>query len=314
MKKTKFIFTALLLLIAASVIGACAAPAPTPTSVPPTATPVPPTVPPTQPPSSSAGEGNLAQAMAKAQAAHSYRMTLNVSGKGNFMAAGEPTPEAADATKPITLVTMQGEVNGQNAHFVIQGMLTAFLGIDPSKPFEVITYNGEGFIKGPAPLVGAPEAKWYKAPPQAAQIAQPPLSPSAFLDSFAQAGISPADFKLAGTETLDEQQCEVYAGDKSAVVNAFSKLGGAAGATQQDLDAIDNAEFKFWVCADGYLHQIKMVIEGHDQAKPEQKGAFELLLQLSDFNGDIAITPPADAESLQLPTPEAQQPVVTPTP
>jgi hypothetical protein len=57
-----------------------------------------------------------------------------------------------------------------------------------------------------------------------------------------------------------------------------------------------------------------MAIEGHDKTDATQKGSFEFLMQMSDFNGDITITPPADAELLQLPTPAPQQPQVTPTP
>lgn len=306
------------MLLLAVLIAACASPTPTPTPtpVPPTATPVPPTtVPPTvaAPAGNAATQGTLAQALNKARDAKTYRVNLSITGKGNFMSAGGPTP-AANPNETMTLVTMQGEVNGQDTHFVIQGLLTAFLGIDPTKPFEVISQNGTAYVKGPIPLIGAVGDKWYKAPPQAAAIAQPPLSTSSFLNSFGEAGINPADFKLSGTDTLEGKQCEVYAGDKTAVVNAFNKLGGATGATQEDLDSIDIAEFKFWVCDDGYLHQVKMGIEGHDKTNPDQKGSFELLLQLSDFDGNVTISPPADAEPLTLPTPAPQEPAASPTP
>lgn len=314
MKNFSLFGAALLLTI---LIAACASPTPTPTPVPPTATPQPPTpVPPTvtAPSGNPAEQGTLAQALGKARDAKTYRVKLAITGKGNFMAAGAPTPTAGDTNETMTLVTMQGEVNNQDAHFVVQGLLTAFLGIDPTTPFEVISHNGTAYVKGPVPLIGATEAAWYQAPPQAASIAQPPLSSSQFLNSFGEAGIDPTDFKLSGTESLDGKQCEVYAGDKTAVVNAFNKLGGATGATQEDLDSIDVAEFKFWVCDDGYLHQVKMGIEGHDKNDPTQKGAFELVLQLSDFDGSITITPPENPLPLQLPTPESQEPGATPTP
>lgn len=313
---SRFVSFALLVMILAAFVAACdSAPPPTPTPVPPTA--VPPTAPPTATVSSSAPAaqgGTLAEAMNKVKDAKTYRVDLSIAGKGNFAAAGGPTPVAGAADKPITLVNMKGEVNGQDAHFTILGMLTAFLGLDPEKPFEVISHNGTAYLKGPVPLLGAMEEKWYKAPPEAAQVAQPPLSPSSFLNSFGEAGINPADFKLAGNEALDGKNCEIYAGDKSAVVNAFSKLGGATGATQEDLDSIDNAEFKFWVCDDGYLHQVKMLIEGHDKTNPDQKGSFEILMKLSDFDGSIVITPPADAIPLQLPSAPTPAPGVTPTP
>jgi hypothetical protein len=316
MKIRRIAFGVLVLGLVTVFAMGCGAPAPAPTATPlplPTTAPtaVPPTEAPTQPATSTEG-GPLQEALNQVKAATTYRVEMSMTGKGNFAASGTATPEAGSADTPVTLVDMKGEVNGKDAHFTMQGALTAFLGIDPEKTFEVISYNGEAYLKGPVPLLGATEEKWYKVPAQATSVAQPPLTPSSFLDSFGETGINLNDFKMTGTESLDGRTCEVYSGDKSAVVNAFSKLGGAAGATEEDLASIDNAEFKFWVCADGYLHQVKMLMEGHDKANPDQKGSFEILMKIADFNTDIQITPPADATPLEIPgqiTPE-----VTPTP
>ncbi|MDL1895654.1 hypothetical protein FBQ82_05235 [Anaerolineae bacterium CFX7] len=311
--KRSSIFGALCALLLV-LFAACATPTPTP--LPPTVTPVPPTaVPPTvaAPSDNSAASGALAQALLKTRDAQAYRVKLEITGKGDFAAADGATATPNDA-QPVTLVAIQGEVNQQDAHFSTQGFLNASLGRDPAKPFEVIMHNGNAYFKGPVPVIGAGEEKWYQAPPEIASIAQLPLSPEQFLKSFSESGFEPADFKLAGAETLDGQACQVYAGDKSAVANAFSKLAGATGATQQDLDAIESAEFKFWACADGYLHQVKMGIVGHDPNDPAQNGEFGLLLQLADLNGNITITPPADAELFVLPTEMPSEPAATPTP
>jgi hypothetical protein len=324
MMKTGHLRIGMLLLclsVALIVSGCGGAPEPTATAVPPTFVPtaVPPTqlpptqVPPTQPPASTGTQGGpLLDALNQVKAATTYRVDLVIQGQGNFAAGAGPTPEAGATDKPMTLVMMKGEVNGKDAHFTLQGVLTSFLGIDPEKTFEVITSDGKAYVKGPVPLLGATEEKWYEAPPNAASVAQPPLTPGSFLESFGESGINPADFKQLGTESLDGKSCQVLAGDKTAVINAFSKLGGATGATQEDLDSIDNAEFKFWVCDDGYLHQVKMLVEGHDKTKPDQKGSFEILMKITDFNADIKITPPADAIPLKLPGQET--PAVTPTP
>lgn len=277
---------------------------PAPTSAPqPTSAPKPTTAPATQPPAaagSSAG-GPLQNALSKAKTANSYRVNMSITGKGQFAGDLNATPVAGAEDKPITLIQMQGEVNGKDAHFSLQGMLTSFLGIEPDKTFEVMSYDGKSYLKGPVPLLGAIEDKWYQAPSEASSIAQPPLTPNSFLESFGEAGIDPSAFKEAGTETLDGQSCQVFAGDKDAVVQAFNKLGGATGATQEDLSSIDSAEFKFWVCGGGYLHQVRMALEGHDKNKPDQKGSFEVLMKITDFNTNITITPPADAVPLKLP-------------
>ncbi len=314
--KRFFLSSALLVLTLLGLSAACAAPAPT--AALPTATQMPPTA--TAAPTTAVAsdkatpQGALAQGIVNARDATTYRVNLTISGKGTFMAAGGATPDDAAGDEPVTLMTMQGEVNQQNAHFVIQGLLTSLLGIDPTKPFEVIRVDDVTYVKGPAPLIGATEERWYQAPPEAAGLAQPPMSPASFLNSFGDTGLDPADFKLTGSEALDGKVCQVYAGDKAAVANAFNRFGGAAGATQEDLDSIENAEFKFWVCEDGYVHRVKMLIEGHDQANPTQKGAFDLLLQLADFDSNLTITPPADAIPLRLPSSETPEPDATPTP
>lgn len=297
-------------------------PAPAPTVAPvPTATLVPTTVPATQAPTvaaPAAESGALLDSLNQVKAAKSYRVNLQVTAEGGFAGITGPTPVPGTASTPVTLVQMTGEVNEKDAHFTIQGLFMSNLGIEPDQPFEVISHGGNAYLKGPVPLLGAMEEIWYKAPAQAAGVAQPPLTPGAFLESFGETGINPGDFAKAGTESLDGKTCEIYSGDKSAVVNAFTRLGGASGATQEDLDSIDSAEFKFWVCDDGFLHQVKMGIVGHEKEKPEEKGSFEIFMKISDFNTDIQITPPADAKLLELPdlsTPPAPTtPTNTPTP
>lgn len=305
-------------LVVSFIVGCGGGPTPTATPLP--ATTVPTAIPPTAvPPPTTASAtavttgGTLVEALDAVKAATAYKVDLTMTGRGSFMAAGGPTPVPGAEDTPIILVNMQGQVDGKNAHFVLQGLLTSFLGIEPDQKFEVISAGGNAYLKGPVPLLGALEEKWYLAPPEAASVAQPPLTPGSFLDSFSEAGINPADFKSAGTESLDGQSCEVFAGDRAAVVNAFGKLGGATGASQKDLESIDNAEFKFWVCPDGYLHQVKMLIEGHDPADATQKGAFEIMMKITDFGASTTIEAPADAIPLKLPgAPTA--PAASPTP
>lgn len=307
-----------IVLVVSLFIGCGGDPAPTETPLPPTAVPtaIPPTAvpqPTAAPTASGATGGTLVDALDAVKAATAYKVDLAMTGRGSLAAAGGPTPAPGAEDTPITLVNMQGEVDGKNAHFVLQGLLTSFLGIEPDQKFEVISAGGSAFLKGPVPLLGALEEKWYLVPSQAAGVAQPPLTPGSFLELFSEAGINPADFKSAGTESLDGQSCEIFAGDRAAVVNAFGKLGGATGASQQDLESIDNAEFKFWVCPDGYLHRVKMLIEGHDPADATQKGAFEILMQITDFGASTAIEAPADAIPLELPG-APTGPAASPTP
>lgn len=278
------------------------------TPEPPTSTPRPPTpAPPSATPSSSGA--TLTQALSRAQAASLYRMDLKISGKGNF-APGPITPTLGATQTEATLLAMQGDVNGKDSHFNLAGLFTSFLGVEPNGSLDFITVGDKAYVHGPVPVLNANEAKWYQVPSQQASIAQPPLTPGSFLEAFSSSGINPDDFKKSGTESLDGHTCDVYSGDKSTVVKAFQSLGAAAGASQQDMDAIDNAEFRFLICDDSYLHQVTMVIDGHNKDKPEEKGTFSILMHLYDFDSDIKIQAPPDAEELTVPA----FPIPTPTP
>ncbi|HZQ09012.1 MAG TPA: hypothetical protein VFD70_20715 [Anaerolineae bacterium] len=307
-KKNLFQVGIIILFMVAFIAGCGANPTPTP--VPPTPTdiptlppPSPTTVPPTVPPtssstSSSPATGPLTDALHKTRAATTYRVDLNIGVKGDMSALGGPTPTADNENQTATLLSMQGEFNGSNAHFTTLGAALRSLGLDPNRVLEIVNYNGDLYIKGPVPEIGAAENKWYKAPPN---VAPPQLNPNSILDAFGATGLNPSDFPNSGTESLDGMSCQVYSGDKSAVINAFSQLSSANGMTQEDLDAIESAEFKLYLCDDGYLHQVHMLIQGHNKTNPAQKGTFETLIKLSDFDSNLQITPPAESVQLQLP-------------
>src|SRR5581483_7867676 len=233
-----------------------------PTAVPATPTPAPSST------SSSTATGPLAAALNKTKAATTYRVDLNIGTEGDLSALGGPTPTPSSDNQTELLLSMQGEFNGPNAHFTAQGAAIRSLGLDPTRVLEIVNYNGDLYVKGPVPEIGATENKWYKAPPQ---VAPPQLNPSSVLDAFGDTALNPSDFPKTGTETLNDMSCDVYSGDKSAVINAFSKLGSAGGMTQADLDAIESAEFRLDLCEDGYLHQVHMRIQGHNKTNPEQK-------------------------------------------
>lgn len=278
--------------------------APTALSTAPTTAPDQPTSADTTP-SAGTADNPLADALAKVKSAAAYRVTMTISGRGDFTVAGAATPAPSSPDQDVPLISMQGEVNGQDSHFALQGFVNSFLGLDATSTLEITTANGNVYIKGPVPMLGATEAKWYVLPAQAANALQPPLTPEMFLQSFGEAGIDPADFQQAPDESLDNQSCQVYSGNKDAIANAFARLGGAAGSSQEDLDSIDSAEFKFWICQDGYLHQIRMVIEGHAKNQPQSKGAFSVMMRISDFDTDIQIQPPEGATPITLPQPGA---------
>lgn len=277
--------------------------------LPPTNTPLPTTVGYATP---SAAGNAFGSAVEKAKSATSYRLEMEISGKGDLGLTGSETP-SSDATpsaspnQDITLMSMKGEVNGQSAHFVLKGLFAAFLGVDPAKSLELISVGDKSYVHGPVPLIGATEDKWYVVPANQASVAKPPLTPDTFLSSFTTSGLNPNDFQKTGTESLDNLSCDVYSGDRAAIDKAFKSLGQSTGGA--DLSSIDTAEFKFWICDDGFLHQIRMNVAGHSPDKPDQKGSFLLLMHVSDIGSNIDITAPQNAEELIVPSGETQTPI-----
>jgi hypothetical protein len=330
MKGSAFCLVIGLLTLIAFVASACSGTAPdlapptvTPiqavaTPMPPTATPVRaaststpvlPTVGPVPATSTSGGGAStgsiFSAALEKAKDATSYRVDMQTTGKGAFGSGGPETPAPnvtplPPANQELTMISMHGEVNGTNSHFRLQGLFAAFLGVDPTKSLEVITVGDKSYIHGPVALLGASEDKWYELPADESSVAKPPLTPGSFLESFTLSGVNASEFKKTGTESLDDRSCDVYSGDKSLIEKAFKDVGQATGG--QDLSSIDSAEFKFWICDDGYLHQIRMAVEGHETDKPDQKNSFVVQMHLFDLGADIKIEAPSNAEPLKMPS------------
>ncbi|MGE5138711.1 MAG: hypothetical protein ACM3JD_04555 [Rudaea sp.] len=314
------------LLALAAIATACGGSGPAPsqaTPVPPTATPLPPTATPMPTvPSAAAtlGPGVFTDALAKSKAATAYQLDMQMSGSGTFnplngMSTPEPgvTPTAAPSDQLVPLVAIKGEVNGKDSHILMQGMMATFVGVDANKGLELTIAGDKAYVHGPVPMLGATEDKWYEMPASEAANLAPGVEPGALFDQFTQTGLNPNDFAKSGTENLDNQSCDVYLGDKNATLKTFQDLNkGPASNGQLPNFEIDNADFRFWVCGDGYLNQVRLSIEGHQKDNANVKGTFLVLMHIFDLNGKITITPPANASP--LPAPPAGLPLGTPTP
>ena len=308
--------TNLLAVSALLVIGvaACSAPTPTATPVPPppTATPLPP--PPTNTPvppaavattastSAGASDSPFAEALKKAQTATVYRVQADMKASGALANLSGSTPGTAP-TGETSILQMEGSIKDKDSDLKLSGVLTTliggFLGFDPAEAIEIMTVGGKSFIKGKQQ--GATDSKWYVLPGGEDGSSSSPVSPNSLLDAFGKSKLDPKQFTKSGTEALDNQQCDVYTGDKDAVLAAFNAVGNT-GSTDFDPSTVDNAEFKFYICGDGYLHQIQMKLDAHTKDKPDEKGTFSLFIHLFDVNDtSINIQAPTDASPIQIP-------------
>ncbi|MCS7287780.1 MAG: hypothetical protein NZ699_01470 [Roseiflexus sp.] len=299
-------------LAGCGIIGA----APTPTPVPPTPTPRPtetplptPTAAPTQPPTAASADV-VQNGLRSATQANSYRFEFLFKAKGptdeNTSAADMPfvSPDGMGE-----ILSMKGEVVGENSRVEIGGFLGAFLSGDPAKGAQILIVDGKSYIRGPALFFGAPDDAWYELP--ATQTSSTDVtSPEQIVASLRQSGFDTTRFTPRGFETLDGQRCSVFASGKEDIVRWLSGFSQQANLPSLlEAGEIDQAEIRVFICEDGRLHKMTIDLSGVAQGQTEPT-VVSMLFRFYDFNSNIQIVAPANARP--LPTPSLIQ--LTPTP
>lgn len=275
------------IFIFALALSACAAPAPvTPTkSTPgmsaalPSSTPVPIPMPlftPT-PANSPTPLSPLAAAFAKTQAAQKYRVTMLL--------------DVQSPGAPAFALDLKGEVNGADARTAYQ------LG---GESIELIAARGQFFVKGARGLGMPTMTTWYSLTPDLADAAQPPFAPMDLLNDFV-AQTAHLAFQMTGREPLDGQPCAVWRATPRAP--AETGIGDVVGAGHTDsaFGALDRAEIKVWVCADGAAHQVSAEIAAHNANTPADKSTAKWTLHVWALDeAGIKIDAPANAVPFRL--------------
>lgn len=293
---TTALFVALLSLALSACGGAAPAQptaAPLPTSTPaPTNTPVPTATPTPQPVTDS--KTALTSAFTKVKTAKSYEIAITFRAKG---ALGEGAP-TADPDQEITLLEMKGAIAGKDSQISLGGVLAGFLGASGDKPVEFISLNGKNYIQGPIPLLNAPEAKWYELP-EGQSSPTSGFSSDQLLGSVENDKLDLGSFTVAGAETLDGKQCTIFKGDKDAIEAAFKDSQG--GLPTGSFKEFSSADLRLWVCEDGYFRKMALEIVGIPEGQTES-ATIKIDFLLSNFDGDVTITAPADAVPIPTPT------------
>ena len=154
-------------------------------------------------------------------------------------------------------------------------------------------------------MMGAPEAKWYVGTRDQLAAAGSLSQATTMPETMQVQNPDWTGFKKSGSETLDKVRCDTYASDKETTLRFFQSFSTQSMPDIQAAGDIDTANAKFWVCADGYLHQFTLDLTVHAKGGPNEAGAVQLRLHFSDLNGSIKIDVPTDAVPLQMPTPSA---------
>lgn len=238
--------------------------------------------------------GPIMTAWSKAQNVTAYRIEYDWTIKGNL----SDMPPGWDANKGLPLFSIAGAVNGKDSQMKFQGLMAMLFTGDPTKAIEFLTIGDKTYLRGPAPMFGAPEDKWYVSTGRGELSIK---TSEGMPDVPNDPTIDWSAFKKTGTETFDGRRCDVYTGDKNATTKLF-QAASTETPGKSSLDNIESATTKFWICDDGYLHQWTMNIEGRAKDKPTEKVSFQIRLHVWDFNANIKLTPPANPAPLQMPS------------
>ena len=245
----------------------------------------------------------LMAAIAKTAVAPSYQLELTMSVNGL-------PPEAAmlfgngALGQEVSLVEVAGKHRGKDTQLTVKGAFLTFFGFDPGKSLEVIEAGGKTYIHGPALMLGATENKWYVLDQSMSSQSLTKDLQASVDQSFDYKSLTSADLsfiKAMGKQALHGRQCDVYGTtDKNAIVKALESASTTS-VPASDLDQIDRAEVKFWVCDDGYFHQAWVSIEGATADRPNDTIGFRMRLSLFDYNGSFTITAPPNPAKLDPP-------------
>jgi hypothetical protein len=242
---------------------------------------------PTKPSGGLPSGGNpFADALGKAKTATKYRVQFNwvFGGMQNGKYVEQP------------FFDFTGEVDGTNSHLVSQGGFLAMLGGDNST-IEITQADGKEYMKGIS-MFGTTDPKvWYIQKDTSTTSGFSDFTKPDYFSDFT--GNNMADYKKTGSESLDNQSCDVYLYDAKSLQN--TALIGLLGSAQDktDFSAIDKAEMKAWLCGDGYVHKFTMDYEGHDSKDVNSKGALKMNIHVWDFNNPaISVQAPKDAKPM----------------
>ncbi|MEI7771122.1 MAG: hypothetical protein WCI67_14105 [Chloroflexales bacterium] len=301
-----------LILGLALLLAACApaaqVPAPTParTATPAPTTPPQPTATPTQAPTvtpapttsaaTPAAAVDLLSGVQNASAARSYRAEVSMSGNGTAGAVSLGSPQA-----PAEVMGMEGAFSGADYRFTLTGFVTALYGGSSATGIQVVHVAGQDYIHGPLAVIGAFRDAWYRLPPTRAALATPPLYPAGLLALVAQSGVSPTGFSPAGQEQLDRQRCQRFRGDRAASLAILKSLGDSGLPVDTVSEHIDRVAADLWVCADGYLHQVRLAFAGATPAQKPQPFDFTISMRMYDFAADVGVAAPDTALDIAAP-------------
>jgi hypothetical protein len=214
-------------------------------------------------------------------------------GNGNVGAINLGSPQA-----PAEVMGMKGAFTGADYKFALTGFVTALYGGSSAKGIQVVHMAGQDYIHGPVAVIGAIQDAWYRLPKSRAALATPPLYPAGLLALVSQSGVSPTGFSPAAQEQVDNLVCQRFSGNRATSLSILKSLGDSGLPIDTVPEHLDRVTSDIWVCADGYLHQVRLAFAGTTPAEKPLPFDFNITMHMYDFGADVGVVAPGTALDL----------------
>jgi len=234
----------------------------------------------------------MSEAIKKSQAAKQGRFQMQFSMEGDL---GSEIPAAYSQDGKVTLLALDGQVKDKDSHISFKGILATMLGANPDVGIEFMSVGGKTYLRGPLVFLGITDDKWYVAT-GANSFTPENTSPDQILSEF-DGNLNWSGITLVGTEQLDGQNCRVYLADKMTTLGGIQTMSDATNQLPSnfDLNNIRTAETKFWICDDGYFHQMTLNIQAQNKQDATKTVGLAIIVHMYDFDGNFEIHAPANA-------------------
>lgn len=239
-------------------------------------------------------------ALQKSTAAQTYQLEARTTAKG---VSDKPTRQVSYwlVEQEELLFDVTARIKGKDAYLKIKGALASLFEADPVNGLEMMQIGTRLYVHGPVPTMNATENKWYVLDYGSSNVSLAESFTYGFNQGLNLEMIQRSDLSLLqtlGKQTLHGKQCDIYGSTNANVVMRAFGSSLSSELSPKTLKSIDTAEFKFWVCADGYFHQMTMAITATTKDLPSQKVSMHSSMAMFDYNGSFAITAPQNAVRL----------------
>jgi hypothetical protein len=233
--------------------------------------------------------GSLFDRVTAAKDAASYEASMTMQVKGDVIEL--PARGSGDAP----LIEMAQIKYKDDSETVMRGLFAAMFGAENGVTLR--TVGGKTYVRGPAPLLGAPDDAWYELEGDQAK-SMSLFNPNDMLRDMVKDDKSGKFLTKKGTEPRDGLSCDVYLADTEAVLAQNKAVGGDI---SKDFDRLDFAEVKLLMCEDGYPHFLNVQFKGASKKSPDKPSEVQIQITFKNYNNVPPIEAPADAKKAQNP-------------